>query len=172
LLLAGPAFASQLEQLLEIPLGPLVPIWEVAYWPTVILLAIAALGALYRVAVPRRARWWRDLPGAAIATGVWLLGSAGLRIYGSYLAGTDSVYGTMSGPIVALLWLWLTALAVLLGAELNAQIEQTGRHVRGQDPHAAAVDDLAARERDRTLTAEIRAAVVPPRRRERTSDRG
>jgi membrane protein len=170
LLLAGPAFAGQLEQLLEIPLGPLVPIWEVAYWPTVVLLAIAALGALYRVAVPRRARWWRDLPGAAIATGVWLLGSAGLRVYGAYLANTDSVYGPMSGPIVALLWLWLTALAVLLGAELNAQIEQTGRTVRQQDPLAAAVDDLASRERDRTLTAEIRAAVTPPRRPRRSDD--
>jgi membrane protein len=165
LLLAGPSFASQLEELLEIPLGPLVPIWEAAYWPTVVALAIAALAALYRIAVPRRARWWRDLPGAAIATGVWLLGSAALRVYGAYLANTESVYGPMSGPIVALLWLWLTALAVLLGAELNAQIEQTGRHVRGNDPRATEVDDLAGRERDRTLTAEIRAAVTPPRRR-------
>jgi uncharacterized BrkB/YihY/UPF0761 family membrane protein len=78
----------------------------------------------------------------------------------------------MSGPIVALLWLWLTALAVLLGAELNAQIEQTGRHVRSQDPHAAAVDDLASRERDRTLTAEIRAAVAPPWRQPDSDDPG
>lgn len=170
LLLAGPAFASQLEELLEVPLGPLVPIWEVAYWPTVVVLAIAALGALYRVAVPRRARWWRDLPGATIAAGAWLLGSGGLRVYGAYLANTDSVYGPMSGPIVALLWLWLTALAVLLGAELNAQIEQTGRKVRAEDPLAVEVDDLAARERDQTLTAEIRAAVTPPRRRDHTDD--
>ncbi len=169
LLLAGPAFATQVEQLFEIELGPLVPIWQIAYWPTVILLAIGALATLYRIAVPRQARWWRDLPGAAIATGVWLLGSAGLRIYGGYLAGADSVYGSLAGPIVALLWLWLTALAVLLGAELNAQIELTGRtdtaDADRDDHRGAPRDDPAAREDDRTLVAEIRAAVSPPRRR-------
>jgi membrane protein len=173
LLLAGPAFADQLEELLEVPLGPLVPIWQVAYWPTVVLLAIGALATLYRIAVPRRARWWRDLPGAAIATGVWLLGSGALRIYGGYLTSTESVYGSLAGPIVALLWLWLTALAVLLGAELNAQIELTGRRPgtdgdpgehRGDDGDPQDTDD-AAREQDRTLVAEIRAAVSPPRRR-------
>lgn len=170
LLLAGPAFASQLEELLEVPLGLLVPIWQVAYWPTVILLAIGALATLYRIAVPRRARWWRDLPGAAIATGLWLMGSGALRIYGAYLTSTDSVYGSLAGPIVALLWLWLTALAVLLGAELNAQIELTGRQrraefERGDRPDATDLDDAAARDHDRTLVAAIRAAVSPPRRR-------
>lgn len=122
LLLAGPGFAEQAEAWFEVDLGPLVAIWEVAYWPTVILLAVAAIAVLYRVAVPHRGRWWRDIPGALAAAGVWLLGSAGLRLYGGYLAGTDSVYGPLAGPIVALLWLWLTALAVLLGAELNAQL--------------------------------------------------
>lgn len=170
LLLAGPAFASQLEELLEVSLGLLVPIWQVAYWPTVILLGIGALATLYRIAVPRRARWWRDLPGAAIATGVWLLGSGALRIYGGFLTSTDSVYGPLAGPIVALLWLWLTALAVLLGAELNAQIELTARRHPSDadltgDPADTGLDDDAARERDRTLVAEIRAAVSPPRRR-------
>lgn len=165
LLLAGPSFAGQLEELLSIELGPLATIWEWAYWPTVIALAIAALAVLYRVAVPRRARWWRDLPGATIATGVWLLGSGGLRIYGSYLGETDSIYGPMSGPIVVLLWLWLTALAVLLGAQLNAQIERTGPRTRSDDAPGAPVDELASREQERSLTAEIRAAVTPPRRR-------
>ena len=130
LLLAGPEFAAQLEAWLELDLGPLVPIWAVAYWPTVILLAVVAIAVLYRVAVPHRGRWWRDLPGALGAAGVWLLGSAGLRIYGAYLTGTDSIYGSLAGPIVALLWLWLTALAVLLGAELNAQLDRTTRETR------------------------------------------
>lgn len=125
LLLAGPAFAEQAEEWFEIDLGPLVAIWRAAYWPTVVLLAMLAIAALYRIAVPRRERWWRDLPGAAVATGVWLLGSGGLRVYGAWLAGTDSVYGPLAGPIVALLWLWLTALAVLFGAELNASLARS-----------------------------------------------
>ena len=127
LLLAGPGFAEQLEEWFEIDLGPLVPIWEVAYWPTVILLAVVAIAVLYRVAVPHRGRWWRDLPGAMGAAGVWLLGSAGLRVYGVYLTEADTVYGPLAGPIVALLWLWLTALAVLLGAEFNAQLDHSQR---------------------------------------------
>ena len=127
LLLAGPGFAEQLEEWFEIDLGPLVPIWEVAYWPTVILIAVVAIAVLYRVAVPHRGRWWRDLPGALGAAGVWLLGSAGLRVYGAYLTEADTVYGPLAGPIVALLWLWLTALAVLLGAEFNAQLDRSQR---------------------------------------------
>jgi len=126
LLLAGPAFAEQAEEWFGIELGPLVMVWRAAYWPTVVLLAMLAIAALYRIAVPRRERWWRDLPGAAAATGVWLLGSTGLRVYGAWLAGTDTVYGPLAGPIVALLWLWLTALAVLLGAELNANLAHPG----------------------------------------------
>ena len=127
LLLAGPGFAEQLEEWFEIDLGPLVPIWEVAYWPTVILIAVVAIAVLYRVAVPHRGRWWRDLPGAMGAAGVWLLGSAGLRVYGVYLTEADTVYGPLAGPIVALLGLWLTALAVLLGAEFNAQLDRSQR---------------------------------------------
>ena len=133
LLLAGPAFAEQAEGWFDIDLGPLVPIWRAAYWPTVVLLAMLAIAALYRIAVPRRERWWRDLPGAAVATGVWLLGSGGLRVYGTWLTGTDSVYGPLAGPIVALLWLWLTSLAVLLGAELNASLARP-RTTDADDP--------------------------------------
>ncbi|MFO7777028.1 MAG: YihY/virulence factor BrkB family protein, partial [Nitriliruptoraceae bacterium] len=137
LLLAGPAFAEQAEGWFGIDLGPLVVIWRIAYWPTVVVLAVLAIAALYRVAVPRRERWWRDLPGAAVATGVWLLGSAGLRIYGAWLAESGSIYGPLAGPIAALLWLWLTALAVLLGAELNASLVRTGSADEDEPPIVA-----------------------------------
>lgn len=137
LLLAGPAFAEQIEGWFGVDLGPLVSVWRFAYWPTVVGLAVLAIAALYRIAVPRRERWWRDLPGAAAATGAWLLGSAGLRVYGGWLAGTENLYGPLAGPIVALLWLWLTALAVLLGAELNANLARTADAGREEAPIAA-----------------------------------
>ena len=138
LLLAGPAFAEQAEGWFGIDLGPLVLIWRIAYWPTVVVLAVLAIAALYRVAVPRRERWWRDLPGAAVATGGWLLGSAGLRVYGAWLAESGSIYGPLAGPIVALLWLWLTALAVLLGAELNANLARMGDTEQEAEPQIVA----------------------------------
>jgi membrane protein len=154
LLLAGPAFAEQAEGWFGVDLGPLVPIWRVGYWPTVVLLAMFAIAGLYRIAVPRGQSWWRDLPGAAAATGIWLLGSAGLRVYGAWLTGTESVYGPLAGPIVALLWLWLTALAVLLGAELNASLVRTGASEQDESQIAAG-----------GIVADVTEVLPPPHRR-------
>jgi membrane protein len=123
LLLSGPNIVAMVDE--WIPLADLsgfAAVWSAAYWPTVILVATLAIALLYHVGVPGpRLRWRDELPGAALATGVWLGGSAGLRLYGLWVLDTTSVYGPLSGPIVALLWVWLTGFAVLLGAELNAQ---------------------------------------------------
>jgi membrane protein len=123
LLIAGPGFGDWLADTLRIgvDLRLLGPVWRIAYWPTVMIGATVSIAALYHLGVPGRTRWLDDLPGAALATAVWLAGSGGLRLYGQYATGSESVYGPLAGPIVGLLWLWLTGFAVLLGAELNAQ---------------------------------------------------
>lgn len=123
LLIAGPNFGAMLESWVDIDLGFLPRLWEIAYWPTVVALAVLALTTLYHIAVPVKSKWRFDLPGAFLATLVWLAGSGGLRLYGWWLteSGTTA-YGSLAGPIVALLWLWLTGFAVLLGGELNAHI--------------------------------------------------
>jgi membrane protein len=123
LLLSGPNIIAMVDA--WIPLADLsgfAAVWSAAYWPTVIVVATLAIALLYHLGVPGpRLRWRDELPGAALATGLWLAGSAGLRLYGLWILGTTSVYGQLSGPIVALLWIWLTGFAVLVGAELNAQ---------------------------------------------------
>jgi membrane protein len=124
LFISGPAFGELLDEWIAADLQPLPQLWRALYWPTVVILGTLALAILYHLGVPGRTSWRRDLPGAVLATAVWLAGSAGLRLYGAYIAGTDSVYGPLAGPIVALLWLWLTGFAVLLGGELNAQIHR------------------------------------------------
>jgi membrane protein len=121
LFISGPAFGELLDEWIAADLQPLPQLWRALYWPTVVIFGTLALAVLYHLGVPGRTSWRRDLPGAVLATAVWLGGSAGLRLYGSYIAGTDSVYGPLAGPIVALLWLWLTGFAVLVGGELNAQ---------------------------------------------------
>lgn len=123
LLLVGPGFGEQLGELPGLADGLLASLWRAAYWPVVISLATAALASLYHVGAPWNTRWRRDLPGAVLATGLWLAGSFGLRLYGMWVLGSQSPYGPLAGPIVGLLWLWLTGFAVLLGAEFNAQIE-------------------------------------------------
>lgn len=126
LLIAGPNFgeplADWLRDALNTEVDVVATIWAALYWPVVLVVATLALAALYQFGVPGRSRWRGAWPGAVLATGVWLLGSAGLRIYGALIADGNSVYGPLAGPIVALLWLWVTGFAVLLGAELNAQL--------------------------------------------------
>ncbi|MGY4773440.1 YihY/virulence factor BrkB family protein [Kribbella sp. CWNU-51] len=94
---------------------------RLAYWPTLLVLSVLALVTLYHYAVPRRSRWRDHLPGAAIATVIWLAGAAAVRVYLRYAFDTVNIYGPISAPIAALLFFYLTALAVLLGAEANAQ---------------------------------------------------
>jgi membrane protein len=122
LLLAGPGFGRQLAQMVG-PEGAFVAdLWRVAYWPTTVAIAMAGLALVYHVGVPGRTPWRLDLPGAVLATVLWLLGSGGLRLYGAWVLDDDSAYGSLAGPLVALIWLWLTGLAVLVGAEFNAQV--------------------------------------------------
>lgn len=123
LLIAGPAFGETLQGWIDFDLGPLPAVWRSMYWPTTVLVATLAISLLYYLGVPGRTRWHRALPGAVVATLVWLAGSAGLRFYGVWIAQGDSAYGPLAGPVVAMLWFWLTGFAVLLGGELNAQID-------------------------------------------------
>lgn len=98
-------------------------IW-IFYWPIVGIGCVLLLATLYHVAVPVRTPWRRDLPGAVLAMALWVLGSFGLRVYLIFVFGHQSVYGSLASPIAVLLFFYITALAVLLGAELNAQIDQ------------------------------------------------
>jgi membrane protein len=123
LLLAGPNFGDQLVIWIgQDPVG-LADLWRVVYWPAMVVAVTFAIAALYHLGVPGYTPWRRDLPGAVVATSVWLLGSVGLRLYGTWILDGDSVYGPLAGPIVALLWVWVTGFAVLVGAELNAAID-------------------------------------------------
>ena len=101
---------------------------DVMFWPSVIVLVLAALATLYHVGVPWQTPWRRDLPGAVLAVALWLIASAGLRAYLTMSASTDAVFSQLAVPIAVVLWLYLTAFAVLLGAEFNAAIERMWPH--------------------------------------------
>ncbi len=94
------------------------------YWPGIVALVLVALASLYHVGVPWRTPWRRDLPGAVLAMTLWLLASGALRAYLAVSVRDDAVYGQLGTPIAVVLWLYVTAFAVLLGAELNAEIEK------------------------------------------------
>jgi membrane protein len=94
------------------------------YYPLVVVLTLAGLTTLYHLAPPRRLPWRRGVPGALLAMIVFLAGSTGLRSYIHYIADRSHAYGTLAAPVAALLYLFILALGVLLGAEFNAAIEQ------------------------------------------------
>jgi membrane protein len=101
-----------------------------AYWPVVVLLLLLGLTSLYHLAPPRRLPWRRGVPGALLAMVIFIAGSAGLREYINIVVAHNHAYGTLAAPIAALLFFYLLALGVLLGAELNAAIEQASPATR------------------------------------------
>jgi membrane protein len=102
---------------------------RLARWPILAAAIIAALAVLYRYAPDRDAPRWSWVSwGAVVATAIWLLGSVAFSIYVSNFADYNKTYGTMGAVIILLLWFNLSSYAVLLGAELNAEMEhQTAR---------------------------------------------
>ncbi|MCH9640321.1 MAG: YihY/virulence factor BrkB family protein [Actinomycetia bacterium] len=101
---------------------------DLLFWPSLVLLVFAGLVTLYHVGVPWRTPWRRDVPGALLAMVLWVLSSAGLRVYLEFSVTDDAVYSQLAVPIAVVLWLYITAFAVLLGAEFNAEIERMWPH--------------------------------------------
>lgn len=94
------------------------------YWPVVVAICICFLATLYHVSVPVRTNWSFNLPGATFSLFCWIVGSYLLRWFLT-VTSTDSksVYGPLAAPIAVLLWLYLVAIAVLIGAAVNAAFD-------------------------------------------------
>jgi membrane protein len=103
----------------------------VVYWPLVAVLSLTILTSLYHLSVPHRRPWRRALPGSVLALVIWLVGCYGLRYYVSAVFGRAVVYGTLAAPVAVLLFFYITAFAVLLGAEFNATLDQARRERTG-----------------------------------------
>jgi membrane protein len=94
------------------------------YWPVVIVVCICFLATLYHVSVPVRTNWSFNLPGATFSLVAWVLGSYVLRwVLTVTAADSRSIYGPLAAPIAILIWLYIVALAVLIGAAVNAAFD-------------------------------------------------
>jgi membrane protein len=94
------------------------------YWPAVLAATICFLATLYHVSVPVRTYWRFNLPGATFALVCWIFGSYLLREFLTATAkDSRSIYGPLAAPIAVLLWLYLIAIAVLIGAAVNASFD-------------------------------------------------
>jgi membrane protein len=94
------------------------------YWPVVTVICVCFLATLYHVSVPVRTNWSFNLPGATFSLVAWVLGSYVLRwVLTVTAADSRSIYGPLAAPIAVLIWLYIVALAVLIGAAVNAAFD-------------------------------------------------
>jgi membrane protein len=119
----GP-LAEQVGELFGLE-GTAVTVWDLAKWPVIVLIVITMLGVLYYGAPNvRQPRFRWITPGGVLGVSLWILASAGFALYVANFGSYNKTYGSLAGAIVFLVWLWISNLAVLLGAELNAELER------------------------------------------------
>ncbi|AUG76534.1 membrane protein [Kitasatospora sp. MMS16-BH015] len=128
---------------------------KVLYWPVAILLLVVFLTTLYHVAVPVSTPWREDIPGALVALGVLVVCSVLLRLYLVSSVEGHSVYGQLAAPVAVLLWIGVVALAVLIGAAMNAAIDRRWPTVETAD--ARAENERASEEAAAAVVREISA---------------
>lgn len=143
LIVAGPDAVTDL-----VPGGAVTV--QVLYWPFVVLASVAFLTTLYHVSVPVRSAWYEDVPGALIAVLMWVVGSFVLRIYLTHTVEGPTIYGSLAAPVAVLLWIGVSAFAVLVGAAVNAAVDRVW-------PSLATA---AAREENARLKEAVAAEVV------------
>jgi membrane protein len=125
------AFGSRIETRILFYLGhefgPLILLlWGAVRWTIAILTSIAVIQLIYHNAVPRTQPWHTVLPGAALATAMWLLSTALFGWYLQHYADYSIIYGSLGVGIALLLWMYLISLVVLIGAEFNAMLFPRG----------------------------------------------
>ena len=106
---------------------------SVLRWPLLGALVLTGLAMLYRYGPNRDDPKWRWVtPGSLVATVVWLAASVGFSVYASVFGKFDKTYGALGAVIVLVLWLFLSAFSVLLGAEINAEVERQVSHSQAE----------------------------------------
>ena len=121
------AFGSRIETrvlfLIGHDFGPLILLlWGAIRWAIAILTSIAVIQLIYHNAVPRTQPWHSVLPGAVLATAMWLLSTALFGWYLQHYADYSVIYGSLGLGIALLVWMYLISLVILIGAEFNAML--------------------------------------------------
>lgn len=98
-------------------------VWNALNLPIVIFFVLVGIALVYYLAPDAQQRWRWVTPGSAVALVLWLGMSSGLRLYVTHFGNYNATYGSIGGVILLMLWLYLTGMVLLLGAEVNSEIE-------------------------------------------------
>jgi membrane protein len=112
-----------------------VTAWNVAKWPVLVVIVALTLALLYW-ACPnvKQPRFPWVSPGSALAVIIWLIASGGFAVYVANFASYNKTYGSVAGVIIFLVWLWISNLAILVGAEVDAEIDHQRAIAAGLPP--------------------------------------
>ncbi|MEV1159968.1 YihY/virulence factor BrkB family protein [Micromonospora chokoriensis] len=129
-----------------------VAVWDIAKWPVLLVLVSLMFAILYWASPNARHGGFRWVsPGGVLAVVIWLVISGLFAFYVSNFGSYDKTYGTLAGVIIFLVWLWLSNIAILLGAEFDAELER-GRaiaagHAADDEPYVELRDDRKLRKK-------------------------
>ena len=152
--------------------GAFGAVWSIVQWPLALALVVLGIALINYFAPDAEQDWTWVTPGAVVATVLWLVASLGFKVYITQFADYNETYGSLGGIIVLMLWFYLSSLAILVGAEMNAEIEHASPHgkdvgekVPGERRKlgAAAARAVAAR-RHAAPAPHAQPATGPPRR--------
>ena len=166
LVLVGPTLAEKLGQMTGWG-TPFKWTWLVLQWPIVFALVAIGIGLIYYFGPDADQDWAWITPGAVIATTLWLVVSLLFKIYVANFTDYEGSYGTVGGVIVVLLWFYVSGIAILTGAELNAEIEHASPYGKAPGQKNAqgklVIGARAARAfRERQLTGELEPVKLAP----------
>jgi membrane protein len=112
-----------------------VKVWDVAKWPVLLVIVAGMLALLYYASPNVKQPGFRWVsPGGVVAVVLWLVASAAFGIYVANFSSYNKTYGALGGFVGFLVWLWISNIAVLLGAELNAELERARQIEAGVPP--------------------------------------
>jgi membrane protein len=161
LVLAGPRMAEIIAD--RTILGPVFEwTWKILQWPLVIALVSAGVALIYYYAPDAEQDWVWLTPGSIFATVVWLISSLGFKYYVVNMGAYVETYGAIGGVMVLMLWFYISGLAILLGAEMNAEIEHASPYGKDEGEKVPGQKRMIGPARMRAWMAKQRARGQKP----------
>jgi membrane protein len=122
LVIAGPTLAEKVAEMAHLG-AAFAWTWKIVQWPVVFALVVSAVAMVYYFAPDAEQDWIWITPGSVLATVLWVVASLAFKFYITNFASYNETYGAIGGVMVLLLWFYVSGIALLVGAELNAEIE-------------------------------------------------
>jgi membrane protein len=169
LIVAGPEIADALARYFAFG-SVFVWTWKIVQWPFAFATVVVAIDLIYYFAPDAEQDWVWVTPGSLVATTFWVIGSLGFRYYAVNFENYEATYGAVGGVILLMLWFYLSGLVIVVGSEMNAQIEHSspwgkapGEKIQGEKKKLGAAAARAYHERAPVYAA-VRSERVVPRR--------